>query len=677
MEVPIIEEIVIIFALSIGVLLFCHRLKLPAVVGFLVTGILCGPHGLGLVSAISDVQMLATVGIVLLLFTVGMEFSIQKIIKYKYYFFVGGCIQVFATVLACFCVSKFFYDSAWGSALFLGFLISLSSTAIVLRALDEKGESDTPHGRLILGILIFQDIVAVPMMLLIPVLSGAGEGFETAHLFAFAKGITILVFMSAIAFKVVPLLLYYVTLTRNRELFLLTVLTVCFAIAWITSSAGLSLSLGAFLAGLIVSESEYSDEAIGNVLPFQEIFTSFFFVSMGMLLDIGFVVQQPLFIVALTLLVIVLKSAIAGGGALALGMPLRSAVLSGVALCQVGEFSFVLALSGIEYELATEYYYQLFLAVSLLTMAVTPTLMVLSQWFVRLLEMLPIPQKILTGYNYTPENADHHNKRDHIIIIGFGVRGRHLARVAKATGIPYLILEMNSETVKIEKGKGEPIHFGDASHHSILSHSGIRDARAIAVVINDPMASLRIVKVAREMNPKVYIISRTRYFQEVAPMFQLGADDVIPDEFGSSLEIFSRLLEKCAVPQHEVAKLVYEVRVEGYHALHWQDRESASAEDKQFDLKGTFIRTFQVMEGSALSGKTIIGSELRRKYGLTILQIKRSGETLISIDPEMTIQTGDVLVLVGTPEQLELSEKLFKPVYEDNGEVPAYPLRTP
>lgn len=269
MEVPILKEIVIIFALSIGVLLICHRMRLPAVVGFLATGVLCGPHGLALVKGIEDVNMLATIGIVLLLFTVGMEFSLQKIIKYKYYFFVGGAFQVGLTVLASFIISKFFYGSTWEGALFLGFLISLSSTAIVLRALDEKGDSDTPHGRLVIGILIFQDIIAVPMMLLIPLLAGTDEGFDLSSILIFIKSISILGIMAFAAFKLVPKLLYYVARTRNRELFLLTVLTTCFAIAWITSSVGLSLSLGAFLAGLIISESDYSDEAMGNVLPFQ------------------------------------------------------------------------------------------------------------------------------------------------------------------------------------------------------------------------------------------------------------------------------------------------------------------------------------------------------------------------------------------------------------------------
>lgn len=659
MEVPILEEIVIIFALSIGVLLICHRLRLPAVVGFLATGVLCGPHGLGLVKGVDDVHTLATIGIVLLLFTVGIEFSLQKIIKYKYYFFVGGFLQVLLTTLVCFLVSRFIYGSTWAGAVFLGFLISLSSTAIVLRALEERGDSDSPHGRLVIGILIFQDIIAVPMMLMIPLLAGAGENFNSSNFYTFIKSITILGVMSFAAFKLVPKLLYYVARTRNRELFLLTVLTTCFAIAWITSSVGLSLSLGAFLAGLIISESEYSDEAMGNVLPFQEIFTSFFFVSMGMLLDITFVAHQPMYIALITVLVIIMKTAVAGSSAVVLGMPLRSAILAGVAVSQVGEFSFVLALSGMHLGLTSEYYYQLFLAVSLLTMSITPMLIALSNRFALSLDQLPLPQKIKTGYNFSAEETSRQQKQDHIIIIGFGMRGKHLARAAKEAGLQYVILEMNAETVKIEKSRGEPIHYGDASHRSVLSHCGIKTARALVVVIIDPMASLRIVQVAKDLNPNIYIITRTRYFQEVPPMFQAGANDVIPDEFGSSLEIFKRVLEKCEVPTELILKLTKDARVEGYETLHWHSSEIAVPQTDQLDLKQAHIHTFHVSPNSLFVGKTIVDTNLRKNHGLTILQIKRKGATLNSIEAQTVIEAADALVVVGSPDHLKTAQSLF------------------
>ncbi len=657
MEVPIIKEIVIIFALSVAVLLVCHRLKLPSVVGFLITGVLCGPHSLGLVSRVSDVENLATIGVVLLLFTVGMEFSIKNIIKYRYYFFVGGVLQVLGSVATCFVIAKLGFGTSWGEAVLMGFLLSLSSTAIVLRALDENGGGETMHGRLILGVLIFQDIIAVPMMLLVPMLAGAGEEFDLAHLYNFLKGIVFLLVMAVVAFRGVPKLLYYVTRTRQRELFLLSVFTICFAVAWITSSLGLSLSLGAFFAGLVISESEYSDEAVGNVLPFQEIFTSFFFVSMGMLLDMGFVIQQPLLILAIAAIALLLKALVAGGTAVALGLPLRSVVLAAVALSQIGEFSFVLAHSGMDLGLITDYNYQIFLAVSLLTMAVTPSLMSLSDLLAQILSKLPLPDRLKMGVNYASEEVGHKPKRDHIIIVGFGLRGKHLARAAKETALPYVILDMNPETVKVEKSNGEPIYYGDPSHHSVLLSAGIKRARTLAVVIDDAPAAKRIIKAARELNPDVYIITRTRYFREVQKMFQIGADDVIPDEFGSSLEIFKMVLQKCEVPQNQISKCVQSVRMEGYDVLRWQSLETNT---NSLDSNDARIETLKVIEGSPLVGKTILSSELKKAHGLTVLIIKRQSQTLTAIEADTPLQAADALVVVGTPNNLDKAKYLFQ-----------------
>lgn len=661
MEVPIIREIVIIFILSIGVLLACHRLKLPAVVGFLLTGVLCGPHGLGLVRGLEDVENLATIGIVLLLFTVGMEFSIKNIVKYKYYFFGGGALQVGISLISVIVIAKYLVGSAWSESIFLGFLVCLSSTAIVLRALDEKGETESPHGRLILGVLIFQDIVAIPMMLLVPLLAGVAEEFDAAHVYELVFGATVLVVMSVSAFYLVPKLLYYVTKTRNRELFLVSIFTICFAIAWVTSSIGLSLSLGAFLAGLIVSESEYSDEAVSNVLPFQEIFTSFFFVSMGMLLDVGFILHQPLMILALALFALLLKASIAGGAALVLGMPLRAAVISGIALSQIGEFSFVIALSGISLGLMSEHSYQLFLAVSLLTMGLTPSLMNASTYIASWLGKLPIPGYIKTGHFYDAKDSMHHSTTiGHIIICGFGLRGRHLARAAKAANIPYVILEMNPETVKTEKMKGEPIRYGDPSHPAVLSHAGIKTAKTVAVVINDPAAAKHIVKVARSINPEAYIITRTRYFQEVPQMLQAGATDVIPDEFGSSLEIFTRVLQQASMPLDHLYRHVDELRTEGYGALGLHSRSLHPHMLSSIDPAEARIESLDIGQDSTFAGKTVFESELKKTYGLTVLAIKRASQTITAIQAETMLEAADSIVVIGSPESLQKAKPLFQ-----------------
>lgn len=656
-NIPLLNDIVAIFVLSIFVILLCHRIKLPTIVGFLITGVLVGPHGLGVVSRVEDVSNLASIGIVLLLFAVGMEFSFKRIIEYRKFFFVGGAIQVFLTVFCGYLIG-IYLGKGVGEAVFLGCLLSLSSTAIVLRALDQKGESHSPHARVIVGILIFQDIIAIPMMLATPLLGESGAVFNTEFLWVIAKGLGILFIVVIAAMKLVPRLLYAIAKTRSRELFLLSVLAICFSTAWLASIVGLSLSLGAFLAGLIVSDSEYRNEAIGDILPFQDIFTSFFFVSIGMLLDITFFMGQPFTIILMALGVILLKGSVAGAATLILGMPIRTAVIVGLALAQIGEFSFVLIKSGAEVGIASEYNYQLFLAISLLTMALTPTLISWAPTIGKLISDLPF----LSGFHAHaekehPQEPQHVN---HLIIIGYGLTGRNLARSAKQAHIPYLILEMNPETVQAERARGEPIHFGDATHHSVLHHLHVETAKSIAIAINDATAAHRITELVRKMNPAANIVVRTRYMKDMKTLFSLGADEVIPDEFGSSVEVFTRVLHHFHIPEDQMAQIASEIRAEGYEMFQLLYKRSSSVEDLKLSLHDVGVDTFTIAPGSSLIGKTIQQSNLRKDFGVSIVAIKRSNITLTDLNADTELMEGDVIILVGDHNNLTRASKLFK-----------------
>ena len=348
MEVPLLSDILIIFGLSIMVLFVFNRLRIPAIVGFLLTGVLAGPYGLGLIKAIHEVEVLAEIGVVLLLFTIGMEFSLEALLRIRKSILLGGCLQVLLTILVTFVLASLQIGCTFGESLFIGFLVSLSSTAIVLKLLQEKAEMDSPHGQTSLAILIFQDLIVIPMMLFTPLLAGMGGEIGQSLLILFAKGAGVIVLVILSAKWIVPQLLYQIARTRSRELFLLTVVVLCFAIAWLTSSVGLSLALGAFLAGLIISESEYSHQALGNILPFRDVFTSFFFVSVGMLLDVGFVVENLLSVLTIVLIILTVKTITAGFTTVLLGFPLRTALLVGLTLAQLGEFSFILARSGLK-----------------------------------------------------------------------------------------------------------------------------------------------------------------------------------------------------------------------------------------------------------------------------------------------------------------------------------------
>ena len=650
MEIPLLNDILVIFGLAIAVLFICHRLRVPAVVGFLLTGIFVGPYGFGLVKAVNDVEILAEIGIVLLLFTIGIEFSFEKLLQIRKSVLMGGSLQVLLTFLATLFIARRF-GQAFGEAVFIGFLVALSSTAIVLKLIQERAEVDSPHGRTTLGILIFQDIIVVPMILLAPLLAGATGNLGESVLVLLAKGIGIILLVMVSTKWIVPQVLYQIARTRNQEIFLLSVVVICLGVAWLTSIAGLSLALGAFLAGLIISESEYSHQALGSILPFRDVFTSFFFVSIGMLLDVGFLFQKPGTIALIALGVLVLKSIIACFSTVLLGFPFRTSILVGLALSQVGEFSFILSRTGVEHGLLAGNVYQMFLAVSVLSMAAAPFIITLAPRAADIILRLPLPKRLISGIYPVPE-IKVKSKKDHLIIIGFGVNGRNVARAARLSGIPYAVIEMNPETVRNEQAQGEPIYYGDSTQEVVLQQANIKDARIVVTAINDPASTRRITEVIRRLNPRIHLIVRSRYLQEMRPLYELGANEVIPEEFETSVEIFTRVLAKYLIPRDEIEALVAEIRSDGYEMFRSLSKELSSFSDLDLQLPDVEISTLRIVERSTLVGKSLGGIELRKKYGVTVLALRRNSEILSNPNVNMLFCANDVLFVLGPPDRV-------------------------
>jgi CPA2 family monovalent cation:H+ antiporter-2 len=659
MEIPLLTDIVIIFGLAVAVLLLFHFLRLPAVVGLLLTGILAGPYGFGLIGAIHEVEILAEIGVILLLFTIGIEFSFKKLIEIRKQVIVGGSLQVGLTILAVFLIARRIGLSP-SEAIFYGFLISLSSTAIVLRLIQERAEVDTPHGRAGLGTLLFQDVIIVPMILISPMLAGnrPGGGIDSDIFVFAAEGIAIISLVLIAAKWLMPWLLHQVARTRSTELFMLCVVAICLTIAWLTSYAGLSLALGAFIAGLIISESEYSHQALGNILPFRNVFTSFFFVSIGMLLDTSFLVNNLLLILIASAGVLVLKAIIASSAAILLGLSLRSGILAGLSICQVGEFSFILSRTGVKHGLLSDHY-QLFLAVAVLTMAATPFIISLAPRFADLVLKIPVPAKLKTGLWPGPPIKTPEKLKKHLVIIGFGLNGRNVARAARMTGIPYMIIEMSPDTVKKEREKGEPIFYGDAIHEEVLRHAGIEDATVVVIAINDLAATRGITENVRRLSKTAHVIVRTRYLMEMPALYDLGANEVIPEEFETSVEIFSRVLAKYLIPRDEIDKLVVHLRSDGYEMFRNLVRESSSFSNLDLQLPDVEVSSLRVEEGSPIEGKSLLELELRKKYGVTVLALRRETQTFPNPDVEMPFFADDILYLMGNPEELAESAKLF------------------
>jgi len=650
MEILLLDDIIIIFGLSIANLFICNRLRIPTIVGYLLTGVFVGPYGLGLVSALHEVEILAEIGVVLLLFTIGIEFSFKRMLQIKKSILMGGTIQVSLTILVTFFIARQL-GLPIGESIFIGFLICLSSTAIVLKLIQERAEVDSPHGSTILGILIFQDIIIVPMILVTPLLAGVtGNGDQSVFLLI-AKAIGIIGLVIVSTKWVVPYVLYQIARTRSQELFLLSVVAICLSVALITSSAGLSLALGAFLAGLIISESEYSHRALGNILPFRDIFTTFFFVSIGMLLDVGFLFRQPGTILLIALGILVIKAIIASFATILLGFPLRTALLVGLSLGQVGEFSFILSKAGIEHGLMAGDMYQMFLAGSVLSMAAAPFIITLAPRLADIILRFPFPERLLSGF-FPVSETEVMNKKDHLIIIGYGVNGKNVAHAARVAGIPYVIIEMNPETVRREQAAGEPICYGDSTQETVLRHANIKEARIVVVAINDPTATRRITEVTRRLSSKVHLIVRTHYLQEMKHLYELGSDEVIPEDFETSVEIFTRVLTKYLVPRDEIERFVAVVRADGYDMFRSLHQVPTSFSDLKLHLPDMEITTLRVAEKSLLVGQSLVQLELRRDYGVTVLAIQRDSKLLSNPHRDLQFCVDDVLFVLGPPDRV-------------------------
>ena len=656
MEFKLLSELTLVFGLSIFVIMACHRIKIPPILGFLITGVIAGPHALGLVNAAHEVELLAEIGVVLLLFTIGLELSMEELLDLRKPVFIGGGAQVLFTIVVVFLITVVFGASP-GKALFYGFLAALSSTAIVLKILQENAQIETPQGRIVLSILIFQDVIIVPMMLIAPFLTGKGGGIGGAILLLLFKTVMVLAILYVAAKYVVPRVLTQVVRTRSREVFILATLVLCLAVALMTSYVGLSLSLGAFLAGLIISESDYSISAMEGIMPFKDVFTSLFFISVGMLLDVGFFVSNLPLVILLSAALLVGKTFLAGGAARLLGYPKRTALLVGLALCQVGEFSFILAKVGQNEGLLGMDQYQVFLAASILTMAVTPFLIKASPAIAHAAGRYApsLRGKVETEYEKAEKGL-----QDHLIIVGFGHGGKALARTAKKSGIRYLILEMNPDTVRVKRQQGEPIYYGDAGQAAVLVHAGIRKAKVLAVVISDATSVRRVVAAARARNPELHIVARTRFVSEIDSLKELGADVVVSEEFEASIEIFSRVLLRYMVPRTVIETVVAQVRSQEYELLRTTETAGGPLCSLSSQFEGMEVSGVVVESGAPLDGVPLSESDLRRKHGLTVVAVQRGKDLYANPGSEFRLGAEDVAYLFGKMENIEGAGVLFK-----------------
>jgi CPA2 family monovalent cation:H+ antiporter-2 len=652
MDVTLLIDLIKVLALAAVVLLLCSRIRVPALIGLLLTGVLCGPNSLALVRDPHMVEILAEIGVVLLLFTIGLEFSLSQLMRLRRAVLLGGGLQVLGSILLC-ALLALVAGLPPGPAVFLGFLVSLSSTAIVLKVLQNRAEVEAPHGQLTLAILIFQDIVILAMILVTPMLAGQAGNLVREIGLIVVKLAAVAAFVHVASKIVMPRLLYLVVRTRSRELFMITTVLICMATPWLAHEMGMSVALGALIAGLVISETEYAHQTLAGFMPLRDVFTSLFFVSIGMLLDVSVLLDHPVAILFGVAMLVLLKSIVAAATVLLLRYPLRTAVLVGFSLAQIGEFSFILAAKGVKEGLLSEALFQGFITATIVSMTLTPLLIALAPRAAAWVLSRPGADR-LHGNAAPARPKDAEGPRDHVIIVGFGLSGRSLARSLRAANVPYVVLEMNAETVRREKAAGEPILFGDAGHEAIVEMAQVHHARTAVISLPDPNEARKITAVMRKLNPTIHVVARTRFASEVDPLRSMGAGDVVADEYEAALELSACVLRRHLVPKEVIQQFIEEERADGYqYLLNPLDRTlSLTLDDLRLRRDEADIHVLRVGPGAPAAGQSIAGLDVRRRHGLTLLAIRRGGRVIVNPGAEQTLQAHDELVLFGPDDGL-------------------------
>lgn len=645
----LLKDLIIILGTTLPISFVFNKLRLPTLIGYIFAGIIIGPYGVGLIKDSADVEVLAEIGVVLLLFTIGLEFSLARMIKNIRTVIGCGSLQLTLTILGIILIS-YLYGFSLPKSIFYGFLICLSSTAIVLKLCTERGEINSPHGKITIGILLFQDIFVVVMMLLIPVLGSASSTspMEIVLTILKALGGVFLIFFSARL--LVPKLLRLFIHFRSRETIILLVILICMGTAWLSESFGLSLAMGAFIAGLIISESEYSHQIVVEILPFRDFFSSIFFVSIGMLLHVQYFLQEWNTFLLLTIGIIFLKLFLAFLAVYLIQRSFRVSFITGIYLAQIGEFSFLMAGDGLIAGLMDNREYQAFLICAVLSMLATPLLIKFAGEILhRIQSLISLPEE------KWEEPAG--QMEGHVIIVGFGLNGKNLAHVLKETQIEFLVIDLNGDRLNQANTLGISTLYGDITRREIIHKVGIRKAKIIVFAISDLASTRRGVVIAREMNPNITILVRTRYTSEIEDLTSLGANQVIPMEFETSVEIFSRVLKEYNVPGNVIRQNIEMMRIEGYGMLRGLSLAGDRLKEFWAYLAKTTTINHLVLDNSQACSKTVKELDLKLKTGSTILTILRGNDYYSQIATNFEIKEGDVLIIMGNHAQLAKAEQ--------------------
>ncbi|MDX2216638.1 MAG: cation:proton antiporter [Oculatellaceae cyanobacterium bins.114] len=658
----LIVDLVMVLAAAAGGGLIAALLKQPVLLGYLVGGVLVGPAGLGLVKELVQVETLAQLGAAFLLFALGVEFSFTELKKVQAISLGGGTLQILSTILVTALVSV---GIGWVTSptqgVFLGAILSLSSTAVVLKCLMERNETETPHGRVMLGILVVQDLALGLMLAVLPALDRPADEIGIAVGWAFLQTALLAAGAIAAGIWVIPPLLRLLARTESRELFLLGVVALCLGIALLTEHLGLSIEMGAFIAGLMISEVEYADQTLTYVEPIRDIFASLFFAAVGMLIDPVFIWNNLELILGLVALVFVGKFLIITPLVRAFRYPLKTALIAGLGLAQIGEFSFVLASKGQVLGIVSRPVYLLILGTTAVTLVFTPfVLRLVPQLFVWA-ETVPWIKDWLEGADRDIEISEDIPTQDHIVVCGYGRVGRNIVQLLREHQYPVVVIDQSEQVIQQVRELGVSYIYGNAASLHVMESAGVARARGLAIALPDPMSTRLCLKRALELAPELDVVVRAEQDKDIELLYQLGAREVVQPEFEASLELSSHLLMKMGVNPGTVQREVADIRNSHYLDLRPERSLDEVSRELLTATQDMNRQWYALPDNSPLVGMTLEEADLRRLLGVSLMAIQRTdGEEMDYPDAQTILQGGDRLLLVGEAEELAAFNELAK-----------------
>ena len=646
-----LELVLILLASAVLVVVVFRTLHLPPLPGYLIVGVAIGPHALGWADDAPATRQLAEFGVVFLMFTLGLEFSLPRLAQMRGLVFGLGGSQVLLTI-AVLAPLAYVFGAPWPAAIVLAGALAMSSTAIVIRMLADRLETETPHGRETIGVLLFQDLAVVPLLILIPALAVSGETLARDLGFAAIKAAVVLVVVLVVGQRLMRPWFTIVARRRSHELFIINVLFITLGLAYLTEIAGLSLALGAFVAGMLISETQYRHQVEEDIKPFREVLLGLFFISVGMQLDLRVVAGQFALVIAAFAVPVLLKFALVAGLSRLRGATPGTALRSGLALAQAGEFGLVLIGRGLDVGVVDAAMAQAVVAGMLLSMLAAPFLIensdriVLrvsgSEWMLRSLQLHQVAVRGLATER-------------HVLLCGYGRTGQNLARFLEREGVGYVALDLDPERVREAATAGDNVVFGDSARRETLVAAGIKRAAVLVVTYNDIGSALKVLHHAHDLNPVLPVIVRTRDDTGLERLEQAGATEVVPDTFESSLMLASHALLMLGVPVRRVVAQIRGVRDQRYRLLRgFYHGESDDAADID-DANSPRLHTVILSEGAHAVEHTLAELGLAT-LGAEVTAVRRRGIRADDPGPETRFEAGDVIVLLGPPDALDAAE---------------------